>query len=159
MRRERQMTQAAFKVAVLRCCLMAMIGWPSLSEGQLKGRFYLDKESYTSGEPVFLYFKITNNSTVAYKVVVADPYSFCSQYGVHLSSDSGPGSACEPSAQPGSCVLSQALLGPGDSKTERILLNYDHELSRPENLPRARKAPSNVRRRWRIASSLVRTCS
>jgi hypothetical protein len=99
--------------------------------GQLSGRFYLDREAYAPGEPVFLYFEVTNNGADVYNILAADPYSFCSGYRIHVSTDPMPGSVCEQLGQAGSCALSQVSLLPGKSRTERILLNYDHEIDRP----------------------------
>ena len=53
-----------------------IICWSSLCFGQLSGRFYLDREAYAPGEPVFLYFEVTNNGADAYNILAADPYSF-----------------------------------------------------------------------------------
>jgi hypothetical protein len=111
--------------------LMMIICWASLCFGQLSGRFYLDREAYAPGEPVFMYFEVTNNSADAYNILAADPYSFCSGYRIHVSSDPMPGSVCKQLDRAGSCLLSQVLLFPGKSRTERILLNYDHEIDRP----------------------------
>ena len=108
-----------------------IICWSSLCFGQLSGRFYLDREAYTPGEPVFLYFELTNNGAVAYNILAADPYSFCSGYRIHVSTDPKPGSVCEQLGRAGSCLLSHVLLLPGKSRTERILLNYDHQIDRP----------------------------
>jgi hypothetical protein len=52
--------------------------WSIFAVAQLKGRFYLEKDLFAKGEPVFLYFELTNGGLRAERVSRADPYSFCS---------------------------------------------------------------------------------
>jgi hypothetical protein len=102
--------------------------WPTLASGQVTGRFFLDKQVFAPGEPVILYFEVTNTGTETQNVYQADPYSFCSGYEIRVSSDPGANSSCAPMAAGGSCVSSDVPLEPGKSRTERILLNYEHKV-------------------------------
>lgn len=83
------------------------------------------------GEPVFLYFEMTNSGIETQSVHQADPYSFCSGYLIHVSTDLSPSSSCGPMTRGGSCASSAAPLGPGKSRTGRILLNYEHNIDAP----------------------------
>lgn len=105
--------------------------WPTITLGQVTGRFYLEKGTFAVGEPVFLYFEMTNSGTETQNVHRADPYSFCSGFQIHVSTDVSPSSSCWPVGTGGSCASSAAPLGPGESRTERILLNYEHKIDAP----------------------------
>lgn len=96
--------------------------------GQLSGRFYVEKETFAPGEPVFLYFELINNGGSTLKVVRADPYSFCSGYFIRVSSDEKPTSSCGFMGWAGSCMSSDVQLKPGQTRIERILLNFEHNL-------------------------------
>lgn len=99
--------------------------------GQLEGRFFLDKESYAPGEPVFLYFEVENTGSTAQKISQADPYSFCSGYSIKVSNDPSETSSCAAFGFGGSCLSSERSMAPDEKHSERILLNYDHELKSP----------------------------
>jgi HEAT repeat protein len=102
----------------------------TLSAAQLAGSFHLEKNSFAPGEPIFLYFEVTNNGKEALKILQADPYSFCAGYEIHVSNDPTPASSCA-TGFAGSCLSSSQLLAAGKSYSERILLNYDHQVSSP----------------------------
>ena len=117
----RQMVARSFVV------LLAL--WPCALLGQVTGRFYLEKDTFAVGEPVFLYFEATNSGGEAQNALKASPYSFCSGYQVHVSADASGSSSCAPLAFGGSCVSSDQRLEPGKTITERILLNYEHNIA------------------------------
>lgn len=96
--------------------------------GQVSGRFYLEKDTYALGEPVFLYFEATNTGNETQNISKADVYSFCSGYQILVSSDLVNNSSCAPMGVGGSCFSSYAPLGPGKNVIERILLNYEHKI-------------------------------
>src|ERR1700722_16751255 len=102
--------------------------WPTVLFGQVTGHFYLEKNSYALGEPVFVYFETTNSGKKPVNVYRADPYSSCSGYSIQASSDLPKNSSCEPMATGGSCLFSDRTIEPGQSVTERILLNYAHKI-------------------------------
>ena len=55
---------------------------------QLSGEFYLEKTTFAPGEPVFLYFKLSNNGPDAVEVVEPDPEQpFCSGISITVSKD------------------------------------------------------------------------
>ena len=82
------------------------------------------------GEPVLLYFEVTNIGSEAVNIPVADPYSFCSGYAIHVSSDLKP-TSCAPGGFAGSCLSSDTALKPGEKRLERILLNDEHDVRAP----------------------------
>jgi len=100
---------------------------------QIAGNFYLDKSVFVPGEPVVLHFQVTNNGSRSVNILQADPYTFCSGYEItlsHNSADSTGQPSC-PQGFVGDCLSSDTLLRPGASKTEEILLNYEHEVDKP----------------------------
>ncbi len=111
--------------------LALLLCWVATCTAQLNGHFYLDKEVYAPGEPVFLSFTVRNDGVGPQKTLSTNPYSFCSGYRIRLSSDAEPGSVCETGGFGGSCLLSEALLQPGEGRTDRILLNFGHDLREP----------------------------
>jgi hypothetical protein len=106
---------------VVLCCSVPAIG-------QITGRFYLEKQEFGLGEPVFLNFEVRNSGRESQDIIRADPYSFCAGYKIHLSSDPSPTSSCALLADGGSCASSSVTLEPGASHSERILINYQHQI-------------------------------
>lgn len=104
-----------------------LLGCSALAFGQVTGHFYLEKSTFAPGEPVFLYFEATNTGSKAQYFSQADPYSFCSGYEIHISSDPSPTSTCA-RGWAGSCLSGVSKLEPGKSRIERILLNFDRDL-------------------------------
>jgi hypothetical protein len=111
--------------------------WSISAAAQLTGEFYLQKTSFARWEPVFLYYRLTNNGwdsvTVASTLDPGQPG--CSGHLITVSSDPIPTPSCPllggqgcnyngPPSQP-------RLLRPGESYTERFLLNFDHEINIP----------------------------
>ena len=54
-----------------------IICWSSLCFGQLSGRFYLDREAYAPGEPVFLYFELTKQWRRCLQHLLGKSSHFC----------------------------------------------------------------------------------
>jgi hypothetical protein len=111
-----------------RCGVALLFLWPTVLCGQVTGRFYLEKDSYALGEPIFVYFETINAGAEPLNVGTSDPYSFCSGYSIHASSDLPENSTCAPMFTGGSCLSSDRSIEPGGKVTERILLNYAHEI-------------------------------
>lgn len=116
-----------------RCLMVILLCCPTIVVGQVTGRFFLQKDTFAPGEPVFLYFEATNSGTETQNLYRADPYSFCSGYQIKVSTDPTPNSSCARVAGGGSCFSSYAPLEPRQSRTERILLNYDHKIGADGN--------------------------
>ncbi|MGH9866464.1 MAG: HEAT repeat domain-containing protein [Candidatus Acidiferrales bacterium] len=116
---------------IARCIFAILLCWPTIAAAQVTGRFYLQKNRFAPGEPVFLYFEATNSGTELQNIRQADPYSFCSGYKIRVSTDADSNSSCALTGVGGSCLSSDVSLGPGKSRTERILLNYDHQIDAP----------------------------
>ena len=113
----------------IRLVLAVLFCWPAIAAGQVTGHFFLEKQTFAPGEPVFLYFETTNNGTEAQNVAHADPYAFCSGYGIRVSNDSPSNLNCTPMVIAGSCLSSDYVLAPGKTRTDRLLLNYEHKIN------------------------------
>jgi len=112
----------------IRLVLAVLLCWAAIAAGQVTGRFFLEKQTFAPGEPVFLYFETTNSGTEPQNVDHADPYAFCSGYSLRVSTDSPANLNCTPMIIAGSCLSSDYRLPPGKSRSERILLNYEHKI-------------------------------
>ena len=113
-------------LAALLICLTAN------AAGQISGKFYLEKETFAVGEPVFLYFEVTNDGTEAVNIYQADPDSVCSGYQIKLHGGSESNTSCSPYGVAGSCLSSDTLLPAGKKHVERLLLNFEHDLNSPD---------------------------
>lgn len=117
-----------------RLLAVLLILLPGTAVAQVTGRFYLEKQTFAPGEPVFLYFEATNSGTATQNIDQADPYNpICSGYQIRLSSDTIPDapSSCEPTGIGGDCISSDSPLAPEKTHSERILLNYQHTIGAP----------------------------
>ena len=111
--------------------------WSISAAAQLTGEFYLQKTSFARWEPVFLYYRVTNigsdSVTVASTLDPGQPG--CSGHLITVSSDPIPTASC-PFLRGQGCNYNgppshSKLLRPGESYTERFLLNFDHEINAP----------------------------
>jgi hypothetical protein len=120
------------RLLVASLCIFSSI--PAVA--QLTGEFYLDKATFAPGEPVFLYFKLSNKGSDTVEIVIPDPEQpFCSGNLITVSSDPAGTSSCPFFGDDG-CVsngnlLSSSPLLPGRSSIERFLLNFHHEINAP----------------------------
>lgn len=114
--------------------LLVSLSLPALAGSQLDGRFYLSKEKYPAGEPVFLVFEVENKGTQPVMIQTAEPLSFCGGYTIEVE---GPkwqesiGSFGCYGGVGGSCASSDEVLKPGGRHIDRILLNQSYNLRRP----------------------------
>lgn len=113
-----------------RCWALALLLCSTLCAAQLTGRFYLEKQTYAVGEPVFLYFELSNQGAEKQQITHFDPYLFCAGYQITVSTEAPPNPRCGVWGFAGDCMGSWLVLAPGKSLVERILLNYDHDLRR-----------------------------
>jgi hypothetical protein len=103
---------------------------------QVTGEFYMEKETFAPGEPVFLYFKLSNHGPDAIRLespFVDQPS--CSGNVIIVTSDPPPAHSCVNLAENG-CVLNGGLkpvppLLPGQSNVQRFLLNFNREINTP----------------------------
>jgi hypothetical protein len=115
--------------------ILCIIGSVSAT-AQFTGQFYLEKETFARGEPVFLYFSLVNKGLDTEMIVAIDPeQSFCSGISITVSSDSVPTFSC-PSLGGQSCNVNGPLsrpqpLLPGQTYTGRFLLNFNQEINAP----------------------------
>ena len=114
-----------------RWTLLAVLCYSASAVGQVAGRFYLDKQEFALGAPVFLNFEASNSGRESQYIIRADPYSFCAGYKIELSSDPSPTSSCALLPGGGSCASSSVTLEPGATHSERILINYQHQITTP----------------------------
>jgi hypothetical protein len=133
---------------VRRCLRAAFISCAAIGTAQIDGQFYLEKASFAKGEPVFLYFKITNTGSRAENVYQASPDSFCSGYDITITGPNPKHDSCEPWGIAGSCLSSNRLLKPGEKQVELLLLNFDHEIDAPGDyrIEAIRRLPSKDRK-------------
>jgi hypothetical protein len=117
--------------ACSRWTLLAVLCYSAPALGQVTGRFYLDKQEFALGEPVFLNFEASNSGRESQDIIRADPYSFCAGYKIQLSSDPSSTSPCALLQGGGSCASSSATFEPGVTHRERVLINYRHQIATP----------------------------
>jgi hypothetical protein len=103
----------------------------TVAYGQIEGKFTLPKTVFTSGEPVWLSFEMENSGPDTLYFIAGDPYTFCGGYRLELT-EGGPlkHSSCN-NGVGGSCLLGTHTLLNGGHEQDKILLNYDHDLTRP----------------------------
>jgi len=108
--------------------LLVGLALPALAGSQLDGRLYLSKRTYSAGEPVFLIFELKNKGTKPVMIGTADPLSFCGGYKIEVEGARGQESFGCYGGVGGSCASSDEILRPGESHTDRILLNRSYDL-------------------------------
>ena len=112
-----------FLFAIIFCC------WPAVALAQMSGRFYLEKDNFAPGEPVFLYFQARNLGTETQELSAFGAYSSCSDYRIRVSSDPDPNLSWEHTVIGGSCLSFFTTVDPGESREQRIVLNYKHNIA------------------------------
>jgi len=118
----------------LRCGLFALIFGMILSGNafaQLEGHLFMDKDEYAKGEPIYLRFDLTNKGTSPIHVFTGSSYTPCGGYEIDVSNkpSSGP-STCD-SGRAVNCIIGGFIVGPGEMQHDKVLLNYEHNLSAP----------------------------
>jgi hypothetical protein len=120
------------RLLVVILCIFGSIS----AAAQLTGQFYLEKETFARGEPVFVYFSLVNHGSDTVMIVAADEEQpFCSDTSITVSSDPVPTSSC-PFLGGQGCVIngpipiSQPVL-PGATYIGRFLLNFNHDINAP----------------------------
>jgi HEAT repeats len=114
----------------------AFVMIPVGATAQLDGSFSLSEAPYLAGEPVFLLFTVKNVGSQPVLVRTARPLSFCSGYQFDLNgARDREANGCGPAGAGGSCVSSGAILKPGETRTDRILLNARYDLRQPGVYP------------------------
>ena len=106
-------------------CLMLT----TVAHGQIEGNFTLPKLHFATGEPIWLTFAMTNTGTGTLYFNAGSMYSFCGGYRLevtqgdpiqHPSCNTGVG---------GSCASGIHAFRGGERLTDKLLLNFDHDLS------------------------------
>jgi hypothetical protein len=99
---------------------------------QLDGRLYLDKTTYLVGEPIYLNFELANKGNDVVQFLSGNSYSFCGGYRIEVAPVPAVSSeSCNPRGFGGSCAAGTWIVEPGETRNDKILLNYDHDLSTP----------------------------
>ena len=115
------------RLAVAGLCIFASAS----GAAELTGSFYLEKETFAQGEPIFLYLSLVNKGPVTADLTISDPdQPLCSGIFIKVSSD-GPGAFC-PQSKDSVCSLDGQFrnlqLLSGQTYTLRFLLNFHHEI-------------------------------
>ena len=118
-------------------CPGARCELPGVAEAQIVGSFYLEKQSFAPGEPVFLYFRIPATSPLASTLPAGyGDQPMCSGVEIHVSNDK-PMSTASCSLSPESlCVMNGRAMDSsatpqGQTITKRFILNFQHKLDVP----------------------------
>jgi hypothetical protein len=98
---------------------------------QLEGRLYLDKDHYVVGEPVYLNFELTNKGSEPLQFASGNSYSFCGGYQIEVSNGPPPSNSSCLSGFAGSCIVVKWVIAPGEVRKDKVLVNYEHDLSKP----------------------------
>lgn len=101
---------------------------PAFGGSQLDGRFYLSKEKYSAGEPVFLIFEVENKGTQPFLIKTAAPLSFCGGYTIDVEAAKRQESFGCYDGVGDSCASTGEILNPGGTHMDRILLNESYDL-------------------------------
>jgi hypothetical protein len=98
---------------------------------QAVGQLFLDKDVYMAGEPIYLHFDLTNAGPTPLQFAFGNSYSSCGGYQVDVSNEpSRENSTCALGGVV-SCLIGGITLKPGEVHHDKLLLNYDHDLSKP----------------------------
>jgi len=127
--------------ADLRSCLVqrylvaACLCWSVIAAGQTSGHFYMEKNSYALGEPIFVYFQVVNKGPKPETFRFGDPYSIepiCSPYRITVSRDwpvePRPNLSCPDRGISVDCGNFKVVLQPGEIHVDRVLLNVGHKI-------------------------------
>jgi|SRR5579859_7736189 len=107
-----------------------LIACSGVGTAQIAAEFYLEKTNYATGEPIFVYFRVTNESRQPARLYSADPNSDCSAFHVTFSDDRTVPSVGQCTRMI-SCLSGSIGLHPNEKHVERILLNLAHDVSYP----------------------------
>jgi hypothetical protein len=106
---------------------------PGLANSTLEGHFYLSKQKYLAGEPVFLMFEVQNKGDQPVMIKTGNPWSFCGGYKIEVQGAKSLDSLGCQAAGGGSCGISYEVLKAGSKHIDRILLNESYDLRQAGN--------------------------
>jgi hypothetical protein len=121
---------------MVRILLTACLCCALPATAQVSGRFYLEKTQFSPTEPIFVYSKITNNSSVPIDLATPDTEQpMCAGVSNKVYRNGIKSPSCFDWAEE-VCVINgggwpSVRLMPGESHVDRYLLNYRHDLSIP----------------------------
>lgn len=98
---------------------------------QVEGRLYLDKTNYLVGEPIYLNLELANKGNEPVRFFSGSSYSFCSGYEIDVSTGPPPPNQSCLGGEAGSCIASEWTLAPGEIRKDKVLVNFEHDLSKP----------------------------
>ncbi|HET9743058.1 MAG TPA: HEAT repeat domain-containing protein [Terriglobales bacterium] len=108
------------------CCMLT-----TFAHGQVEGKFTLSKLQFAAGEPIWLTLEMTNTGTETLYFDAGSPYSFCGGYRLEVNQGNPIRHPSCVGGVAGSCLSGSHTFRGGERLTEKLLLNYDHDLSQP----------------------------
>lgn len=118
------------RLAVAGLCLLASAS----AAAELTGSFYLEKETFARGEPVFLYLKLMNHGPDTAEFTISNPDQHgCA--GISIAVFRRGSGSLRPTSRDDVCRLNGQFetlqVKPGQAHTLRYLLNFDHDIAAP----------------------------
>ena len=120
----------------VRLLTIGILLYSAVATAQLSGQFYMEKESYNLGEPIFLYFRVVNDGKKAETLEVEDHTSSgCSPYTIRVARDwpteTHHSSSCRAQALRALSMICggrKTTLQPGETYVDHVLLNFGHNV-------------------------------
>ncbi|MFL6439444.1 MAG: HEAT repeat domain-containing protein [Terriglobales bacterium] len=103
----------------------------TLAHSQIEGKFTLSKLQFAAGEPIWLEFEMTNIGTDTLYFDAGSPYSFCGGYRLEVTQGNPIQHPSCSGGVGGSCPSVTHTFRGGAQLRDKLLLNYDHDLSQP----------------------------
>jgi hypothetical protein len=103
----------------------------TVAQGQIEGKFTLSKLQFGAGEPIWLAFEMTNIGTDTLYFEAGNPYTFCGGYGLEVTQGNPIQHPSCIGGIGGSCLGGTHSFRGGEQLRDKLLLNYDHDLSQP----------------------------
>jgi hypothetical protein len=98
---------------------------------QIEGTFTLSKRQFAAGEPIWVTFEMTNTGTDTLYFNAGSPYSFCGGYRLQVTQGNPIQHPSCNTGVAGSCLSGTHTFRGGERLRDKLLLNYDHDLSQP----------------------------
>lgn len=130
----------------VRSAFTALLFFSTIAVAQISGLFYLDKKSYSAGEPIFVNFQVVNHNNRAETLYIGDRSSLhplCSPVTFKISRvqpvepvDPAVAASCHAKSPNGGaisvgCGYGTVVLQPGETHVERVLLNVSQKVDTP----------------------------
>ena len=116
---------------VMRHCWLLSLLLTTVAYGQIEGKFTLARSEFTAGEPIWLAFEMKNSGKDTVYFTAGNPYSFCGGYRLEVTEGVPVEHPSCATGMGGSCPSATHAFHSGKQLTDRLLLNYDHDLAKP----------------------------